>query len=142
MIKALAHLAEGGFLEVGDQTVSGEELVLAGEGQYTLYLEENRMSSLYSCATCSAMGTKMWRGLAGWSATVAMGARPTMSCTCRGSGAGEKELPYICVHPRPGVHHDPEGHGAHGVADVGELLLAGDREHFVQHGGQVLARAQ
>ena len=31
------------------------------------------------------------------------------------------------------VHHDPEGHGAHRVADICELLLPRELKHIVEH---------
>ena len=35
------------------------------------------------------------------------------------------------------VHHDPEGHGAHRVANICELLLPRELEHIVEHCWQV-----
>ena len=35
------------------------------------------------------------------------------------------------------VHHDPEGHGAHRVANICELLLPRELKHIVEHCWQV-----
>ena len=35
------------------------------------------------------------------------------------------------------IHHDPEGHGAHRVADICELLLPRELKHIVEHCWQI-----
>ena len=45
---------------------------------------------------------------------------------------------HLGVHPGPVVHHDPEGHGAHRVSNIGELLLSSELKHIVEHAWEIV----